>query len=78
MRPLTIGRKNWLFSTSVDGVKASMAIYTIVEMAKLYGLSRCKYLEYILEHRPNANMSDEELEHFAPWNEDVQAACAKG
>ena len=78
VRPLTIGRKNWLFSTSVDGAKASMAIYTIVEMAKLYGLSRCKYLEYILEHRPNANMSDEELEHFAPWNEAVQAACAKG
>ena len=35
-------------------------------------------LEYILEHRPDANMSDEELEHFAPWNADVQAACAKG
>ena len=77
VRPLTIGRKNWLFSTSVDGAKASMAIYTIVEMAKLYGLSRCKYLEYILEHRPTANMSDEELEHFAPWNEAVQTACAK-
>ena len=78
VRPLTIGRKNWLFSTSVDGANASMGIYTIVEMASLYGLSRYKYLEYLLEHRPSMDMSDEELEHFAPWNKDVQAACAKG
>ena len=55
-----------------------MGIYTIVEMANLYGLSRYKYLEYLLEHRPNRNMTDEELERFAPWNEKVQAACSKG
>jgi hypothetical protein len=30
VRPLTIERKNWLFSTSVDGANASMGIYTIV------------------------------------------------
>lgn len=77
VRPVTLGRKNWLFSTSVDGANASMGIYTIIEMAKLYGLSRYKYIEYLLEHRPNSEMSDEELEHFAPWNKDVQAACAK-
>lgn len=78
VRPVTLGRKNWLFSNSVDGANASMAIYTIVEMAKLYGLSRYKYIEYILEHRPSAEMSDEELDRFAPWNEDVQVVCAKG
>lgn len=78
VRPLTIGRKNWLFSTSVDGANASMCIYTIVEMASLYGLSRYKYLEYLLTHRPSTDMSDEELERFAPWNKDVQAACSKG
>ena len=78
VRPLTVGRKNWLFSSSVDGANASMGIYTIVEMANLYGLSRYKYLEYLLEHRPNRNMTDEELERFAPWNEKVQAACSKG
>ncbi len=70
-------RKNWLFSSSVDGANASMGIYTIIEMAKLYGLSRYKYIEYLLEHRPNSEMSDEELDQFAPWNPDVQAACAK-
>lgn len=77
VRPVTVGRKNWLFSTSVDGAEASMGIYTIVEMASLYGLSRYKYIEYLLKHRPSIDMTDEELEHFAPWNPDVQTACSK-
>lgn len=61
IRPLTVGRKNWLFSSSVDGAEASMNIYTIIEMAKLHGLNRQKYIEYILEHRPSTEMTDEEL-----------------
>lgn len=77
IRPITVGRKNWLFSKSVEGAEASMGIYTIVEMAKLHGLSRYKYLEYLLENRPSAEMTDEELDKLAPWNEDVQKACSK-
>lgn len=77
IRPVTVGRKNWLFSSSVDGAEASMNIYTIIEMAKLHGLNRQKYLEYILEHRPSAEMTDEELSLLAPWNKEVQEACGK-
>lgn len=77
IRPVTVGRKNWLFSKSVEGAKASMGIYTIVEMAKLYGLSQYKYLEYLLTNRPSADMTDEELDGLAPWNEDVKKACSK-
>lgn len=75
--PITVGRKNWLFSSSVEGAEASMGIYTIVEMSKLHGLSQHKYLEYLLEHRPSSDMTDEELDKLAPWNEDVQKACAR-
>ena len=77
IRPVTVGRKNWLFSSSVDGAEASMNIYTIIEMAKLHGLNRQKYLEYILEHRPSAEMTDEELSLLTPWNKDVQGTCGK-
>lgn len=77
IRPVTVGRKNWLFSSSVDGAEASMNIYTIIEMAKIHGLNRQKYLEYILEHRPSAEMTDEELSLLAPWNKDVQETCGK-
>ena len=77
IRPVTVGRKNWLFCTSVEGAEASANIYTIVEMAKLHGLSSYKYLELLLEARPNENMSDEELEALAPWNPEVKARCSK-
>lgn len=77
IRPVTVGRKNWLFSSSVDGAEASMNIYTIIEMAKLHGLNRQKYIEYILEHRPSAEMTDEELSLLAPWNKEVQETCGK-
>lgn len=77
IRPVTVGRKNWLFSSSVDGAEASMNIYAIIEMAKLHGLNRQKYIEYILEHRPSAEMTDEELSLLAPWNKDVQETCGK-
>lgn len=77
IRPITVGRKNWLFSSSVEGAQASMSIYTIIEMAKIYGLSRHKYIEYLLTNKPSAEMSDDDLEKLAPWNEDVQNACSK-
>ena len=34
------------------------------------------YLEYLLESRPSADSSDEELEQLAPWSEATQEACA--
>ena len=58
-------------------IQGTVILSAYVEMASLYGLSRYKYIEYLLEHRPSMDMSDEELEHFAPWDSDVQAACAK-
>ena len=63
--------------SSVDGAEASMNIYTIIEMAKIHNLNRQKYLEYILKHRPSAEMTDEELSLLAPWNKDVQETCEK-
>lgn len=48
---------------------------TIVEMAKAYDLNLYEYLKFLLEHRTNENMSDEELDHLAPWSIDVQEQC---
>jgi len=38
IRPFVIGRKNWLFSDSVGGVKASANLYSLIETAKANGL----------------------------------------
>ena len=75
IRPVVVGRKNWLFSDTQDGAEASMGIYTIVEMAKLHGLDPYKYMKYILEKRPNYKSSDEELKELAPWSDRVQEIC---
>ena len=38
-------------------------------------LDPLKYLSFLLEHRPGAEMSDEELEQFAPWSKLAQGTC---
>ena len=75
IRPFTVGRKNWLFSDSVEGATASATVYSIVEMAKAHNLNIYRYLVYLLEHRPSAKMSDEELEALAPLNKAVKDIC---
>ena len=44
IRPFTVGRKNWLFSDTVKGAKASAVIYSLVETAGANGLSERGYL----------------------------------
>ena len=69
---MTVGRKNWLFSDSVKGAEASSIVYTMVEMAKAYNLNIYEYLKFLLEHRPNIQMTDGELAGLAPWSEILQ------
>ena len=73
IRPFTVGRKNWLFSSSVEGVNASAVVYTMVEMAKAHDLNIYEYLKYLLEQRPDKSWSDEQLSELAPWSEKLQS-----
>lgn len=75
IRPVTVGRRNWLFCDTTAGADASMMVYSLLETARSNGLNPQKYLEYLLEARPNKNMSDEELEDLAPWSSKVQECC---
>ena len=72
IRPVTVGRKNWLFSDSQDGAEANMLCYTMIEMAKIYNLKIYDYILYLLNQRPSKNMSDEELDKLSPWSEGIQ------
>lgn len=75
IRPLVVGRKNWLFCDTPAGADASMKIYSMIETAKVNELDPLKYLSFLLEHRPGAEMSDEELEQFAPCSKLAQETC---
>ena len=68
IRPFAVGRKNWLFSDSVEGANASAVVYTMVEMAKTHGLNIYGYLKFLLDHRPTKEMTDDQLAELAPWS----------
>ena len=53
IRLVTVVRKNWRFSDTLDGTTANALYLTIVEMAKAYDLILYEYLKYLLEHRPS-------------------------
>lgn len=67
IRPFAIGRKNWLFSDTSRGAKASATCYSLIETAKANGLEPYKYLHYVLQHIAEANTVDD-IEALLPWN----------
>lgn len=77
IRPFTLGRKNWLFSGSPEGAKASAAVYSIIETAKANDINPYNYLLYIFKYMPGVRFDEEPewLEDFLPWHPDVQAFC---
>jgi len=55
IRPFVLGRKNWLFSASVKGVKASANLYSLIETAKANGLEPYAYLRRVFTELPKAD-----------------------
>ncbi len=72
IRPFVIGRKNWLFSGSPAGAKASAILYSIVETAKLHGLSPFKTLYFIFRKLPYCD-TKEDYAALLPFNIDKEA-----
>ncbi|MCX2781288.1 IS66 family transposase [Microbulbifer thermotolerans] len=67
IRPFAVGRKNWLFANSQAGAKASAALYSLIETAKLHGHEPYRYLRQVFTELPKAQ-SVEEIERLLPWN----------
>lgn len=66
IRPFVVGRKNWLFSATVPGAKASANLYSLIETAKANGLEPYDYLRHIFTELPKASTL-EEIEALLPW-----------
>jgi transposase len=67
IRPFVIGRKNFLFSNSVQGVKASANLYSLIESAKASGLEPYQYLRQVFTALPQAE-TVEDIEKLLPWS----------
>jgi transposase len=76
IKPFVIGRKNWLFSNTPKGARASAIIYSIVETAKANGLNPYFYLNFLFEKLPNMDTTDESaLDKLLPWSTSLPITC---
>jgi transposase len=73
IRPFVIGRRNWLFSATPKGARASSVIYSIIGTAKENGLKPFDYLKHIFESMPN--ITDEEYDSLLPWSKALPDHC---
>jgi transposase len=66
LRPIGIGRKNWLFAGADTGAETLARAMTIIETAKMNGLDPQAYLADVLD-RINDHMINR-LDELLPWN----------
>ena len=66
IRPLTLGRKNWLFCGSDGGGDRAAAIMSLIETAKLNGIDPEAYLRHVL--RRIADHPVYRIAELLPWN----------
>ena len=72
IKPFVVGRKNWLFSGSPNGAKASSLFFSLIETAKANDLNPYGYLRWIFDQV--AVMTDDyDKEKLLPWNCDREA-----
>jgi transposase len=67
IRPVALGRRNWLFSDTEHGVRASANLYSLINTAMLNGHNPYAYLNHIFKELPRASTIDE-FEALLPWN----------
>lgn len=68
IKPFVIGRKNWLFSNTPVGVKAS----ALIETAKENKPRVHEYLQYLLTQlKEMETHSDEDLDKLLPWSKEL-------
>ena len=72
IKPFVIGRKNWLFSNTSKGAKASATLYSIIETAKANNLVAERYLKYLFDKLTGIDdISTIEIEDLMPWSSDL-------
>ena len=68
IRPFTTGRKNWLFSKSVNGAQASATLYSIVMTCRANDINPYYYFLHLFKELPNREAGDDNFTDLMPWN----------
>lgn len=66
MRPIALGRKNWLFAGSDNGGNTAANIYTINETCKINNVNPQKYLTKVFDVIQDYKVGD--IAELLPWN----------
>ncbi len=66
IRPLAIGRKNWMFAGADSGGERAAVMYTIIETAKLNGIDPEAYLRALVARI--ADHPAKRIGELLPWN----------
>ena len=74
IRPIVVGRKNWLFCDTQAGANASVIVFTVLETAKANGLNPEAYLNHLLSVLPErfAAVPQASVDDLMPWDERIQ------
>jgi transposase len=75
IRPIAIGRKNWMFAGSDDGGRRAAIAYTLIETAKLNGIEPEAYLRNIIGRI--ADHPARRIDELLPWNWSPREAPVK-
>ena len=67
IRPFALGRRNWLFSDTVNGAKASASLYSLVQTARANELEPYAYLRRLFAELPAAR-SVADFEALLPFS----------
>jgi transposase len=66
IRPLALGRKNWLFAGSARGGRSAAIAYTLIETARLNDVDPEAWLRHVLD--VIADHPAREIDALLPWN----------
>lgn len=74
IRPIVVGRKNWLFCDTQAGANASVIVFTVLETAKANGLNPEAYLNHLLTVLPERFITNPKgsVDDLMPWIEEMQ------
>jgi len=66
IRPLAIGRKNWMFAGCPEAARRMGVLLTIIGTCKLLGINSFQYLAHVLTELPKR--MDHDIDDLLPWN----------
>ena len=68
IKPLVMGRKNWLFANTINGAKVTCMMYSLVESAIINDLDPYKYILHLINALPDPNNIEFDYSTLLPWS----------